>query len=179
MTQRITAGVFHKGDTIINPNTNRGVKIGSKTWRSLVKQGLVSGAYKNTPIEKNIMLETDDPDEIEAKKKFYSEPENKEEHENITKVKTKNGTKLVKRNKPLKPEEVVVHTARIASRALKQGKLKHIEDDELDKHLESIIAEELIKNKKKAPRKKSVKVKEPHNEIEIENENECSSADEW
>lgn len=37
-----------KGDIIINPLTQRPVKVGSRTWLQLVKKGIVSGIYKKS-----------------------------------------------------------------------------------------------------------------------------------
>jgi predicted nucleic acid-binding OB-fold protein len=36
-----------KGDIIVNPKTSRPVKVGSRTWLKLVKEGLVSGHYED------------------------------------------------------------------------------------------------------------------------------------
>ena len=34
-----------KGDIIINPNTQRPIRVGGRSWLKLVKEGLVSGHY--------------------------------------------------------------------------------------------------------------------------------------
>ena len=36
-----------KGDIIINPKTQRPIRVGSRTWLNLVKQGIVEGRYKD------------------------------------------------------------------------------------------------------------------------------------
>lgn len=35
-----------KGDIVINPNTQRPVKVGSRTWLNLVKKGIFKGEYQ-------------------------------------------------------------------------------------------------------------------------------------
>lgn len=53
-----------KNDIIINPLTNRGVVVGSQTWRKLVKQGVIKGHYKPN----NVTRDIDDDDVSYAKK---------------------------------------------------------------------------------------------------------------
>ncbi len=36
-----------KGDLIINPRTQRPVRVGGRTWRGLVKDGLIEGRYRS------------------------------------------------------------------------------------------------------------------------------------
>lgn len=42
--------ILEKGDFVINPITNRPVKIGNPAWLALVRQGLVDGTYKDKKI---------------------------------------------------------------------------------------------------------------------------------
>lgn len=41
----MTTEILYKNDVIINPKTQRPIKVGSGTWRKLVVEGLVKGAY--------------------------------------------------------------------------------------------------------------------------------------
>jgi hypothetical protein len=38
--------VFQKGDKVLNPKTNRFVVVGGPSWKKLVLEGVLSGAYK-------------------------------------------------------------------------------------------------------------------------------------
>ena len=51
-----------KGQIIINPNTQRPVEVGSRTWLDLVKKGLVDGTYSD-PNELYEVAEGDNVDE--------------------------------------------------------------------------------------------------------------------
>ena len=53
-----------KNDIVINPLSNRGVVVGSQTWRKLVKQGVLKGHYKPNTTTREI----DDDDLMYAKK---------------------------------------------------------------------------------------------------------------
>jgi len=52
-----------KGDVIINPLTQRPVKVGSRTWLKLVREGLVEGKYSD-PKEIYTVQEGDDEQEL-------------------------------------------------------------------------------------------------------------------
>ena len=52
-----------KGTIIINPKTQRPVKVGSRTWLKLVRDGLVEGQYSD-PKEIYTVQEGDDEDEL-------------------------------------------------------------------------------------------------------------------
>ena len=44
------SNIPHKGDIVINPKTSRPIKVGGSVWRKLVKEGLLSGHYKDPKV---------------------------------------------------------------------------------------------------------------------------------
>ena len=54
--------------SIINPLTTRSVKIGSKVWRSLIKEGLIDEESINNDDKIVANIQDDDEQEIEFKR---------------------------------------------------------------------------------------------------------------
>jgi hypothetical protein len=132
-----------KGDIIINPNTQRPVKVGSRTWLGLVKLGLVSGHYK-------------DPRELEEVPEQYHEDDGYVEQKIETINKTlprgkqavrgrgKYKGKIVSRNTQPTSAEISRYTAQIASRAVSNNIEELVESDDLEGMLEKMIMEEML-----------------------------------
>jgi hypothetical protein len=159
-----------KGDIIINPNTQRPVKVGSRTWLGLVKLGLVSGHYT-------------DPRQLEEVPEQYYEDNNyvEEKIETINKTlprgkqavrgRGKYKNKIVSRNTQPSAAEISRYTAQIASRAVNNNIDELVESDDLEGLLEKMIMEEMMATRPAtAPpvvRKKVGKVKEPEEHYEV------------
>jgi len=139
------SNIPRKGDIIINPNTQRPVKVGSRTWLKLVKQGVVEGRYT-------------DPKEIATLPEKYEElpPEEVEEeikraneglprHQQAVRGRGRYKGKIVKRNRRLAPQEVSKYTAQVATRAVANNieTLANSEDD-IEGMLEKMILEEMM-----------------------------------
>jgi len=132
-----------KGDIIINPNTQRPVKVGSRTWLNLVKQGLVSGHYT-------------DPRQLEEVPEQYREDNKYVEQKIETINKTlprgkqavrgrgKYKNKIVSRNTQPSSEEISRYTAQIASRAVNNNIDALVDSDDLEGMLEKMIMEEMM-----------------------------------
>jgi hypothetical protein len=142
----MSANIPRKGDIIINPNTQRPVKVGSRTWLKLVKQGVVEGRYT-------------DPKELKALPEQYEElpPEEIEEeikkanqglprHQQAVRGRGRYKGKIVKRNRRLQPEEVSKYTAQVATRTVANNieQLAEVEDDDIEGMLEKMILEEMM-----------------------------------
>lgn len=131
--------ILNKGDIIINPNTQRPVKVGSRTWLSLVKKGVVSGQYR-------------DPNELDEQPDDHGEVEQKIETLNATLPRGKQAVrgrgrykgKIVKRNTRPKAEDISRYTAQIASRAVNNNIDALVESDDLEGMLERLILEEMM-----------------------------------
>ena len=135
-----------KGQIMINPNTSRPIRVGSRTWLNLVKKGVVEGRYT-------------DPKELKALPEKYEElpPEEIEEeikrvnfhlprHQQAVRGRGKYKGKIVSRNKRLAPEEVSKYTAQVATRAVANNieTLAEYEDDDIEGMLEKMILEEMM-----------------------------------
>ena len=127
-----------KGDIIINPNTQRPVKVGSRTWLGLVKLGLVSGHYRD-PKE---LATIEDGEDIEQKIEVINKtlPRGKQSVRGRGRYKGK----IVSRNTRPSSEEVSRYTAQIASRAVSNNIDELAESDDLEGMLEKMIMEEML-----------------------------------
>lgn len=157
-----------KGDIIINPNTQRPVKVGSRTWLNLVKQGVVEGRYTD-PKELGQLPEKYEeipPEEVEEK----IEQVNKTlpRHQQAVRGRGKYKGKIVSRNKRLAPEEVSRYTARVATRAVANNinTLAEYEDDDIEGMLEKMILAEMMggNSKPQAKPKGRTKKEQPQQE---------------
>ena len=135
----------NKGDIIINPKTSRPVKVGSRTWLLLVKEGLLQGHYKD---EKKLVEQPNDYDETEeviykANKTLKNQGKQAVRGRGIYKG------SIVSRNLKPKTEEVQKHTAKCASKVMKKFTSKNeelnleLDDEELEKELERLILQEI------------------------------------
>ena len=89
-----------KNDIIINPKTNRPVRVGSPTWRKLVKEQVVAGHYRNTSVLHELQ-EGEDIDEVKQKYKKMAPP-----GKIVAKGRGLHANKIVAKNAPLKPDFV-------------------------------------------------------------------------
>ena len=196
MTSQQQNNVPKKGQIIINPKTSRPVRIGSRTWLRLVKEGIVSGEFT-------------DPNELAELPEKYEElppPEQERVIEEQIKEVNKNlprgqhavrgrgkyKGKIVSRNKQLPTEQVSKYTAQIATRAVANNidRLAECEDDDdIEGMLEKLILAEMMGGNSKPKRTGSFKssLKNPisntrtkYEEVEpeeydYEEANDCSS----
>jgi len=140
-----------KGDIIINPNTQRPIKVGGRSWLKLVKEGVVSGHYT-------------DP------KKLGKLPDNEEEAEkeieriNKTLPRGKQSVRgrgiykgqITTRNKTPDTEDVSRYTAQMASKVVNENIERLSDCDNIEAELEKLILQEMAvrQTKKKVGRPK-------------------------
>lgn len=139
-----------KGDIIINPNTQRPVRVGSRTWINLTKKGILSSNISdNNVIEEKYEELPEDEFEERIKKINEKLPVGTQ----AVRGRGKYANKIVKRNKPLSQEEITKSTVKKASRAVINNidELDEIDYDEMEKQLEKLIMEELLNTKKSKP----------------------------
>jgi len=89
-----------KNDIIINPKTNRPVRVGSPTWRKLVKEQVVAGHYRNTSVLHELK-EGEDIEEVKQKYKKMVPPD-----KIVAKGRGLHANKIVTKSAPLKPDFV-------------------------------------------------------------------------
>ena len=135
----------NKGDIIINPQTQRPVKVGSRTWLKLVKQGIVEGQYKDPVVQYE--LDNNDGNIDELKTQLNSKL-SKNKH--VVKGRGKYKGKLVERNKRLNPKDVARYTTKASASALANNfdELENLEDDEIEAKLEELILKEMMREQR-------------------------------
>jgi len=163
-----------KGQIIINPKTSRPIKIGSRTWLSLVKEGILEGTYDD-PNELYTYDEGADYEQVENKRKELNLSLPKGQHAVKGRGKYKN--KLVIRKKRLKPADVEEYTRRSAVQVVKNNltelnDLENLTDAEIEEKLSELLGRELLKERpKRNTRKPKAVMTETYEEIENDNEN--------
>ena len=136
----MSSRVPKKGSIIINPTTSRPVKVGSRTWLKLVKEGLVEGLYTDP----NELYNVQEGDNVEEKIEMI----NKELPLNQQSVRGrgKYAGKIVKRNKQPTLRETAQYTAKVASRAVADPEvLEQLQEaDDFETQLENMILAEMM-----------------------------------
>lgn len=162
-----------KGDIIINPKTSRPVKVGSRTWLNLVKEGLVDGHYKDSK-QLGVIDEKYTTEEVEEKIREVNKrlPPNRQAVRGRGKYKGK----LVSRKKQLNTVDTAKAVARSASRAVNNNLDELIESgDDFQNALEQLILQEMMNdNSVVNKRSKPINIpnKENYYEVKEDNENE-------
>jgi hypothetical protein len=159
---------------VINPKTNRPVRVGGKTWMNLVKQGMVADKY-NDPVELYDLEEADDADEkINDANKLLPMGQH------AVRGRGKHAGKIVKRNKKMTASDMIAYTSKIASRIAPKVYAPFItgeEEDELSNILQNLILKEMVSPFGHSCQKASVeKVKAVTYKVE-KSESESSSDD--
>ena len=124
--------MLSKGDIMINPETSRPVKVGSRTWLKLVKRGVIEGAYKD-PKDLYTIKDTDDAKSMNEMKIKLNE--DLPEHEHVVHGRGKYKNKLVKRSKPLTRKTVEEYTKKQMNKISKPVEINdepHYDYDELN-----------------------------------------------
>lgn len=132
-----------KGDIIINPNTQRPVRVGGRTWLGLVKKGVLEGRYTD-PKELSIP-QTQEPQEIEQEIQRVNQtlPRGQQAVRGRGKYKGK----IVSRNLRPPTEEVSRYTAQMASRVVNENIEDLADCDDLEAELERLILQEMAGNR--------------------------------
>lgn len=159
--------VPRKGDIIINPRTNRPVRVGSRTWLKLVKDGVIQGRYQ----EPDELYEIQDGTDVEQMKTQFDRTLPKGKHAVRGRGRFKG--KLVVRNKRMNPKEVQEATAKAAYAAVRENmdELVGLEGEELEAALEKMILTEMLAEQKPA-RKQARRAPQPQYSLEETKESE-------
>ncbi len=153
-----------KGDIIINPNTQRPVKVGSRTWLNLVKQGVVEGRYTDPKELGQLPEQYEEIPNEEVEEKIEQVNKTLPKHQQAVRGRGRYKGKIVSRNKRLAPEEVSRYTAQVATRAVANNinTLAEYEDDDIEGMLEKMILAEMMGgNSKPQAKPKRTKQKAP------------------
>jgi hypothetical protein len=159
-----------KGELIINPTTQRPIRVGSRVWLKCVKDGIIEGNHTD-PNELYNMREGDNiNDKINEINQTL--PANLQ----AVKGRGKYKDKIVKRNKQPSTQEISQYTAKIASKAVSNPKVykKLKEADDFELQLENMIMTEMMGSvpnmKKNNPIRKLTNKKETSYQLKNETE---------
>jgi hypothetical protein len=134
-----------KGDIIVNPKTSRPVKVGSRTWLKLVKDGLVSGHY-----EDDKKLEPIDEEN------FNSQLDEQNKKLPITKQAVRGRGKykghLVTRDKQPSIHELTQYTTKKACKVVSENYDNLRDIDDLEAELEQLIMAEMAELNDRQPK---------------------------
>ena len=140
-----------KGDIVINPKTSRPVKVGSRVWLKLVKEGIFSGHYTD-----NNEIETIDNNRVEEQ---INEANQKLPiNEQAVRGRGKYKGKIVRRQKQPALEDVSRYATDIAKKVVNENinELKELDEEDIDDELERLIMAEMVTEMKP---KKKIKIK--------------------
>lgn len=141
-----------KGELIINPSTQRPIRVGSRTWINLVKKGVLEGTFSDNNIIEEKYVEVP---EAQFEEKIKQLNEKLPVGTQAVRGRGKYANKIVKRNKPLSVEELTKSTAKKASKVVVNNIENLNEDDynDIEKRLEQLIMDEMsgIKNNSAPP----------------------------
>jgi hypothetical protein len=179
----------NKGEIMINPKTQRPVRVGSRTWLGLVKLGLIEGRYNDPKELKESYVQESVHDDIQEINKTL--PRN----QHAVRGRGRYSNKIVSRNKKPDTVEMGKYTAKMASKVLNDN-LEHISQSEnQEEELERLILQEMAglnvnstkigKTQSSQPRgrppaklKQQFKLEEPHQFQEEEEDEEDEEEEE-
>ena len=157
--------VPRKGDIIINPLTQRPVKVGGRTWLELTKKGLFEARYT-------------DPKELKQLPEKYEEEYVEEQIQELNKRlprgqqavrgRGKYKGKLISRNKQPDTEEVSRYTAKMASKVVNENMESLSECEDLEDELERLILLEMANTTKGKTRITKTKTKPEEEKYNLE-----------
>lgn len=137
---------------VINPLTKRPIKIGSKIWLKLVKQGILEGEFKDPNVLGEIKEDTDVQKQIQEINKTLPTSEQG------VRGRGKYKGQIVKRCKQPTVMDTAKHTAKTAASVIADPDVYNElqETDNFEYELEQLILAELAGSKQSAPKKTSM-----------------------
>ena len=145
--------MLSNNDYIRNPKTNRPVKVGSRVWRDLVKEGMVSSQNYQDEKELYALKPNDDPSQV-IQQLNKTLPRNKQ----AVRGRGMYQGKIVKKEKPYNNLEDTVNMVKKAScKAMKNMPPPESSDDEdWTNQLENLIMMEIVQPSNASNQKKKV-----------------------
>ena len=145
--------MLSNNDYIRNPKTNRPVKVGSRVWRDLVKEGMVSSQNYQDEKELYALKPNDDPSQV-IQQLNKTLPRNKQ----AVRGRGMYQGKIVKKEKPYNNLEDTVNMVKKAScKVMKNMPPPESSDDEdWTNQLENLIMMEIVQAPKGINQKKKV-----------------------
>ena len=183
MSNKDDNNIPEKNSIIINPKTNRAIKVGHRAWLQLVREGLIDGDYYDS----NELYEMKEGDDI--KQKIQELNKDLPINQQSVKGRGKYKNKIVKRHRAPSTLQISRHTARKTAQKLKNRKVYDDlqEKGDFENELETMIMNELTSINNQQPRKQTrIKQQESDSEpdsepeeITLETESESESESEY
>tara|TARA_R110001606_G_scaffold41396_2_gene111729 strand:+ start:245 stop:679 length:435 start_codon:yes stop_codon:yes gene_type:complete len=128
--------------TIINPKTKRPIVVGGRVWVRLIREGILNSNQVSNEYEiEDINTEDNDDD---------NDDDNDNDDTYLAKGRGKNKGLMVKKSKPLKPEQIHKQISESAVRVIKKYKSTDDNDDDndndLNKLVQQMIMDEMLNN---------------------------------
>jgi len=132
--------VYKKGEIIINPKTQRPVKVGGRIWLKLVREGLLVGECKDD----NEIYTVQEEDNIEQKIQEFNKSLPPNQH--AVRGRGKYANKIVKRHKQPNIIDTTKHTVKTTARKIKDRDVYEDlqEGGNFEEDLEALIMTELM-----------------------------------
>jgi hypothetical protein len=132
-----------KAGYVINPKTNRPVKIGGRSWMKAIKDGFITAGC-STPDDDNVLYDIQEDDNIEELRHEFNEKLG--DNIEVARGRGRYKNKLVKRKKKISTAQMKEYATNTAIQAVKENmdELQGYDDDELERELERIINEEMM-----------------------------------
>ena len=144
-----------KNDYMINPLTKRNIRVGSRMWINLVKDGVIQGQYS----DENILADTEEIDDDTITDKINELNENLPIGVRAVKGRGRYENKIVKRHSQITHQDMAKSTAKKTSKILSNNleELKDLSQEDMESELERLIMSEIMLGKPEIVRSKPTK----------------------
>lgn len=160
---------YKKNDIIINPKTNRPIRVGNRTWLNLVKEGLIEGKYADP----NELYETKDLPNEQIETKIKEINKNLPITQQAVRGRGKYKDKIVRRKKQPTTHQMAKLATKSAIKVVSNNLENLTEIDDLEEQLERLIMSEILQ-----PNRAQIKVVEDQYETKEEG-NELDEYEEY
>jgi hypothetical protein len=145
-----------KNDYMINPLTKRNIRVGSRIWINLVKDGVIQGQYSDD----NILAETEDIDDNTITDKINELNDSLPIGVRAVKGRGRYENKIVKRHSQITHQDMAKSTAKKTSKILSKNleELSDLSQEDMETELERLILSEIMLGKPEIVRSKPIKI---------------------
>ena len=165
-----------KNDYMINPLTKRNIRVGSRIWINLVKDGVIQGQYSDD----NILAETEEIDDDTITDKINELNESLPIGVRAVKGRGRYENKIVKRHSQITHQDMAKSTAKKTSKILSKNleELSDLSQEDMETELERLILSEIMLGKPEIVRSKPIKIPVKSNKRDSYYEVEANEFDE-
>ena len=150
-----------KNDIIINPKTNRPIRVGSHVWKQLAKDGLVNNHYEDPKILYNLEIPKENIDQ-----KITELNDRLPYTQQAVRGRGKYANKIVSRQKQPNIELIAKSSAKKSAKLIKEkaNELEEYDEQEIESEIERMLMKEFIIPRSKPMgivKKQQIKFKQP------------------